>query len=76
MRALFLASLLALAPGCGQYPEVIEAERTSTAPQEPPPLAPLGDLLARAGTPDVSADTTAAVEARAAALRRRAEGLR
>lgn len=46
--ALILAAMAALA-GCTAFPEV-EA-RTSRADEPAPPLLPLDELLARAGTP-------------------------
>ncbi|AGY32433.1 hypothetical protein GQF56_05090 [Rhodobacter sphaeroides] len=70
--ALILAAMAALA-GCTAFPEV-EA-RTSRADEPAPPLLPLDELLARAGTPTVTPETQASLEARAAALRARAASL-
>ncbi|AXQ92955.1 hypothetical protein LV780_03455 [Cereibacter azotoformans] len=71
--ALILAVMTALA-GCEQFPEV-DAARAGREDAPPPPLLPLDELLAQAGTPTVSPETEAALEARAAALRVRAAAL-
>ena len=72
--ALLFATLAALA-GCADYPEVIAAQDVPTAAGDPPPLRPLYDVLAEAGTATITPETTAQVEARAAALRARARAM-
>ncbi|MGP3697489.1 hypothetical protein [Rhodobacter sp. NSM] len=71
--ALTLAAMLLLG-ACADYPEVIEAQ-SARADAPAPPLLPLDELLARAGTATVTSDTEASLEARAAALRARAAAL-
>lgn len=74
--APLILMLLAALAGCSPYPEVIAAERTSTAPAAAPPLRPLDELLAQAGTATVTPEITASVTGRAAALRARASSTR
>lgn len=71
MRALLALLLL---PACADIPSFGPETEASRAPY--PQLMPIDDVLARGAQVTISAEDTAALEARAAALRARAARLR
>ncbi|PTE22617.1 hypothetical protein C5F48_06155 [Cereibacter changlensis JA139] len=70
LRLSLLAGLAACAPLPGSDPA-----QTLRGPDAAPPLLPLDQLVAEAGTPRIGPEVTGSVEARAAALRARAKAL-
>ncbi|TCO72862.1 hypothetical protein [Rhodovulum euryhalinum] len=74
--ALAAAALATALAGCARFPEIDAAEARHEGPTEAPRIVPVEPILARADAPGATPEDAAALDARAAALRRKAAGLR
>lgn len=74
--AVFCLCLVVAAAGCSSRPEVVASETPAVAASPYPTLAPIEGLLARSKEPNRAAPAERELNARAAALRARASGLR
>lgn len=73
--ALAVTAAAAVA-GCTQFPELDAAEPQRTEPAAYPRIVPIEPLIAEDDMPRATAETEAELNARAAALRRKADALR
>lgn len=76
IRIIAGCTLLAAVAACAEFPELDRAIPASELSGPYPPLVPVGTLLAQTDEPQIDEDAQARLEARAAALRARANRLK
>lgn len=76
VSGIAVIACLGAVAGCAEFPDLDRAVPASELSGPYPPLLPIDQLLAQTDDPQIGAEDTQALEARAAALRARANRLR